>query len=345
MRVRPVLAAVALAFALAAAARPASADGGTPAASPSARPPSVVLRQLDEPTAPPTTDSGRVPELVVLVGGFGSVNGDRFFDDLTTSLIPHGLVVQRFGTDPSFPYDTLGPIDDSAGTLCDLVRARGREYAAVHIVAHSMGGVVADRALARCLSNGDVATYVSLSAPHSGSAIAERGQTVLAAAGDARTEVAAILGRFGPDLDTGAGRDLVSSRPVDPPVGTVRVDVREATDLIVSTADARDGAIAERTLLSIREGHGGIVSDDAAIDLTARTILERRVPPDDRGALLRGASLAFARFIDLIRGNALELVFLLAFLCALALRTRRLMLDTVLIPFQTHLRRYLAWLG
>lgn len=345
MSARPLLAGLVLALPLAAVSQAASAGEGSPGASPSPRPPFVVLRQLAQPTAPVTVDSGRAPEVVLLVGGFGSDNGDDAFGELTASLVSNGLVVRRFGTDDSYPYDTSGSIDESADTLCDAVRAAAREYAAVNIVAHSMGGVVVDRAMSRCMASGDVATYVAWSSPHAGSSVAQRGQLALALAGDARPELASLLSRLGPNLDTAAGRDLASPPGRTPRPDAVRLDLREATDFTVSSRDARDDGVAQRTLLGSVEGHGGILTDDRAIELTERTILERRVPPDDRGALLRLASDAVAGFVDLLRGRLLEALFLLAALAGLTLRARRFLIDPMLQPVRERWWRYLPWFG
>ncbi len=327
---------------LAAASHIASADDGSPSASPSPRPPFVVLRPFAEPTGPITAVGGRVPEIVLLVGGFGSDNGDDAFGELTASLVSNGLVVRRFGADDSFRYDTLGSIDQSADTLCAAVRSAAREYAAVSIVAHSMGGVVVDRAMSRCMTGGEVATYVAWSSPHAGSSVARRGQDALALAGDARSDLAGLLAGLGPSLDTAAARDLASPPARTPVPGPVRLDLREATDLLVPSRDARDGAVTQRTLLGSLEGHGGILTDDRAIELTERTILERRVPPDDRGALLQGASAALAGLVDLLGGRLLEALFVVAALAGLTLRARRFLIDPVLQP---DWRRYLPWSG
>lgn len=347
MSARPLLAGLVLALPLAAVSQAASAGEGSPGASPSPRPPFVVLRQLAQPTAPVTVDSGRAPEVVLLVGGFGSDNGDDAFGELTASLVSNGLVVRRFGTDDSYPYDTSGSIDESADTLCDAVRAAAREYAAVSIVAHSMGGVVVDRAMSRCMASGDVATYVAWSSPHAGSSVAQRGQLALALAGDARPELASLLSRLGPNLDTAAGRDLASApgRTPRPDPDVVRLDLREATDLTVPSRDARDGGVPQRTLLGSVEGHGGILTDDRAIELTERTILERRVPPDDRGALLRRASDAVAGVVDLLGGRLLEALFLIAAIAGLTLRARRFLIDPMLQPIRKRWWRYLPWSG
>ncbi|MDQ2952558.1 MAG: hypothetical protein M3R54_09875, partial [Chloroflexota bacterium] len=112
-------------------------------------------------------------ELVVLVGGYQSCAcpDDGTFDALRDRLSGNDrFEVIRFGTDPRFPYDTYGPIGPNARNLRDEIRSASPQYSGVHIVTHSMGGVVADDAFAQGLSRDDgVISYVSWSAPHSGS--------------------------------------------------------------------------------------------------------------------------------------------------------------------------------
>ena len=270
---------------LASAALVASADEGstgrqTPAG-PSIRPPLGVLRHVDAPTASPVSPR---PELVVLVGGYQSCACDETFDDLKPWLaaLPNTKVV-RFGDDPGFPYDTYGSIDKSAIGLRDYIRSVGPEYSAVHIVTHSMGGVVADRAFANGLSHDDgVATYVSWSAPHSGSDAALAVLTSDLAGGGRDPLLHESLLWLQWESESPAVRDLALTRPVAPPPGVVRLDLREATDTLVTPRDARDPGVESRTLDNAREGHGGILHDPAAFDLTVRTIATRAIPPERR---------------------------------------------------------------
>src|SRR4030088_2068879 len=171
MAVLPVMTALGLA---------ASADEGSPVAplpvSPHIRPPLRVLRDVDAPTAPAAAERAVAApdrELVVLVGGYQSCAcpDDGTFANLVRKLEsdPHFDVV-RFGADPRFPYDTYGAIAPNATNLRDQIRTLAPGYGGVHIVTHSMGGVVADQAFSLGLSRADgVLTYVSWSAPHSGS--------------------------------------------------------------------------------------------------------------------------------------------------------------------------------
>jgi hypothetical protein len=282
---------------LASAALVAYADegsrGGQVAASPQIRPPLGVLRHVDAPTASPAPAGASLPELVVLVGGYQSCAcpDDGTFDALRKGLaaVPNTDVV-RFGTDPRFPYDTFGPIDASAINLRDYIRSVAPNYSVVHIVTHSMGGNVADRAFANGLSREDgVATYVAWSAPHSGSDAA-RGLTLASrVAGGPNPAIRESLLWLQMESESQAVRDLAGTRPVAPPKGVVRLDLREANDALVTPRDARDPGVASRTLDSLDEGHSGILTDPEAIDLTLRTIATRAVPPERRSRIVVGA--------------------------------------------------------
>lgn len=310
----------------------ASADEdsrGTPTpVSPSIRPPMGVLRQVDAPrllvpSASPSFAAGK--ELVVLVGGYQSCAcpDDGTFDALRRRILldPRYDVI-RFGADPRFPYDTFGPIEPSAVNLRDAIRAVAGEYAGVHIVSHSMGGVVADRAFATGLSRSDgVVSYVSWSAPHSGSDAARAITLTRAIAGGTAGPLRESLLWFQMEADSPAVVDLARATAPPPPRGVVRLDLREASDLLVTARDASDPGVPSRILTGAIEGHGGILNDPQALDQTVRTIMERRVPPDERGLLLRAAAQAES---ERIGNQVLAALFITSFLVclgALVLRT------------------------
>ena len=297
MRAPVLVAAVALALPfLAAPALVASADEGSPpaptSASPRIRPPIGVLRHVDAAqTAVPSVAPAPARELVVLVGGYQSCAcpDDGTFDVLRDRLsgLDHFDVI-RFGTDPRFPYDTYGPIAPNARNLRDEIRAASTDYAGVHIVTHSMGGVVADQAFAQGLSRDDgVISYVSWSAPHSGSDAARAIGLTRALTGSAGGGLRESLLWFQMEADSFAVADLAIARPPAPPAGVVRLDLREASDLLVTARDAADPGVPSRILIGPVEGHGGILKDPQAIDQTIRTMVERRVPPDERSRALR----------------------------------------------------------
>jgi hypothetical protein len=294
--------------ALPALALVASADEGPPLppvdAGPPLRPPSTVLRAAV--TAPPAptasvivsaTVAGAKKELIVLVGGLGTDKrpGDNPFKDLQARIPSDTYDVKRFGTDFGV-YGTYDPIDENAIHLRDGIRSLSAGYDSVHIVTHSLGGNVADRAFALGLSSDDgVTTYVAWSAPHDGAHAAGIARTALTLSGPARADTrdVAVWADLH-DPESAAVRDLARIRAVAPPPGVVRLDLRLATDELVSSKDARDPGVDSRVLLptTLRdwEGHGGILENDQALDLTLSTIRQKAVPVDDRGVLLRVAS-------------------------------------------------------
>jgi hypothetical protein len=336
MQIRALIGATLASWAvLPALALVASADEDPPRhrvdAGPPLRPPLTVLRAAV--TAPPApTPSVVAPggaaapkrELIVLVGGLGTHKkpGENPFADLQAR-VPSGTYdVLRFGTDFGV-YDTYDSIDDNALHLRDSIRSVSGGYDAVHIVTHSLGGNVADRAFALGLSSSDgVTTYVAWSAPHDGAHGARLAQTALALSGPARADTRDLaISADLHDPESPAVRDLARIRAVAPPTGVARLDLRLATDWLVSSGDARDPGVESRVLLPgwprEWEGHGGILHSEQAIDLTLATIKQKAVPPDDRGIVLGTASRLISEHIS-ERVDALSNV-VLAGLCVVVL--------------------------
>lgn len=310
MRMRALIGAMLVAWAaLPALALVASADEGPPLlpmdAGPPLRPPLTALRAAV--TAPPApTPSVVAPgavispkrELIVLVGGLGTdkqPQGENPFKELQARVPSDTYDVLRFGTDFGV-YDTYDSIDENAVHLRDSIRSVSGGYDSVHIVTHSLGGIVADRAFALGLSASDgVTTYVAWSAPHDGAHAARVAQAALTLSGPARADTREMTVSMNiHDPETAAVRDLARIRAVPPPAGVVRLDLRLATDELVSSSDARDPGVDSRVLLPVWprewEGHGGILHNDQALDLTLATIKQKALPTDDRGIVLRTAS-------------------------------------------------------
>jgi hypothetical protein len=310
----------------------ASADEGPPLppvdAGPPLRPPTTVLRAAV--TAPPAptpsvvasgTIAGPKKELIVLVGGLGTDKrpGDNPFKELQERISNDSYDVLRFGTDFGV-YNTYDSIDENAEHLRDGIRSLSAGYDSVHIVTHSLGGNVADRAFALGLSSGDgVTTYVAWSAPHDGAHAAGIAREALTLSGPARADTRAVtVWADLHDPESAAVRDLARIRAVAPPPGVVRLDLRLATDELVSSKDARDPGVDSRVLLptSLRdwEGHGGILENDEALDLTLATIKQKAVPVDDRGVLLRAATQVVSDGTSGLVGGLADIAF--AVLCA-----------------------------
>src|SRR5207245_1112905 len=67
-----------------------------------------------------------------------------------------GYHVERLGADPANPYDSYQHLDTSADALIKEVRSKAASYpGGVHIISHSGGAGVVDRAFAKGLSAAD----------------------------------------------------------------------------------------------------------------------------------------------------------------------------------------------
>ena len=315
MRTRALIGATFVAWAfLPALALVASADEDPPLRPPDAgpplRPPLTVLRAAEK--APLTftlsTDQPNVSadrpkrQLIVLVGGYASESNDQTFAKFRERVAQEsGYDVVRFGHDLG-AYDTFGEVDGNAQRLRDSIRSVSGAYDGVHIVTHSMGGVVADRAFGLGLSASDgVTTYVAWAAPHDGAHAAERCRS-RSRQWAAREDTRSFPTTYFRDPDTAAVRDLARADPSGPQPGVARLDLRLATDALVSSVDARNPGVPSRVLMpktiSELEGHGGILKSEQAFDLTLATIKSRSVPPDQRSRMLVTASEAFALKVD-----------------------------------------------
>ena len=161
---------VAVAIHAALMASPASADLGCGRLG---RPACTILRPVAAPAH--RWVEADAPACIVIVGGLGSPPTDAFFDpllaDVDTTEDGRSFVKIRFGYDRGdrYRYDTYGAIDVNAASLVSLVRDLDDECFTIDLVAHSMGGVVVDRAFSMGLSSADgVSTYLPLASPHNG---------------------------------------------------------------------------------------------------------------------------------------------------------------------------------
>lgn len=313
MRVAAALLAFPLLLTLGAAA---SADDG--------RPGLTVTRATE---LPPRRDTSR--ELILLVGGLGSIATDGTWDPVLARYRDDPRIeIRRFGADPRYPYDTVGDIDANGLRLRDEVRSVGSRYAAVHLVTHSMGGAVADRAFAQGLSAADgVRTFIALAAPHNGATAARIARGVLTLAGDEALELRAATGALLHDPATPAVRDLAERPTAHLTAGVTRLDLRLATDLLVAGRDSRVPGVDQRiylpSSLAAIEGHGGVLHDPAVLDTITSTIATGAAPRDTRGALLREASELASRTADELAAVILLMTAALALALAQALRIAR----------------------
>lgn len=284
-------------------AKPASADHGS-RCGPLSTPPCTILRPLPA-TAQLRADAD-APECVVTVGGLGSRTDvdDGFFrpltDPLTHRIEGRPYEVLRFGVDRGgeHSFDTYGAISQNAFELRALVRDLADECHGVDVVAHSMGGAVADRAFSLGLGAPDgVLTYLPLSAPHNGSFAARAVGVSVDLSGSFADLLSAATTSFGlHDPTSAAVRDLAKISPPRPPrVETVRQ--RMASDISVLRQDSADRRVDVReylvTGLDQLEGHSGIVNNPYARSVVERTIRDHAVPAETRSvAQVKLASVA-----------------------------------------------------
>lgn len=313
MRVAAALLAFPLLLTLGAAA---SADDG--------RPSRTVGRATE---LPPRRDTPK--ELVILVGGLGSTASDGTWDAVVARYRDDPRIeIQRFGAHPRYPYDTVGDIDANGQRLRDEIRSVASRYTAVHLVTHSMGGAVADRAFAQGLSTADgVRTFIALAAPHHGATAARIAQGALTLAGDEALELRAATGALLHDPATPAVRDLAERPTAQLTAGLTRLDLRLATDLLVAGRDSRVQGVEYRSYLpsslATIEGHGGVLHDPAVLDTITSTIASGAAPRDTRGALLRDASELASKTADELAALLVLVAAALALALAQALRIAR----------------------
>lgn len=337
---------IALATLPATGALVASADDGPPRRPDATGRPSVTVLQpspmdprlAEAPTIPVATAfAGPSRALVLLVGGMSSTSVDGAFDVLAARLAKDPRYeVRRFGDDPRHGYDTNGAVDPNADALIAEIRERAPNYAEVHLVTHSMGGAVVDRAFGRGLSSRDgLRTVVSLAPPRSGSTLARTALGLLDASGDERPVIRGVLLPLG-DVDLPAIHDLARVLPAATPDGVTRLDLRLATDELVLTRDTAAAGTDSRTLLPLSvsglEGHGGILRDPRALDLVTATISLGHPPTDKRSRAEKEWTETVASLSD---GTvSLALVVLTAVLLAFVvlLRVRRVSLRPLITP-------------
>jgi pimeloyl-ACP methyl ester carboxylesterase len=286
----------------------AAGDDGPARPIPPDRPTRTILRPTEIPALAPLsvqTPSDRT--VILLVSGLGSDTSDGMFDPMIEALSRDPRYeIRRFGRDPTHPYDTLGSIDENADQLIAEVRDLARTHPKIDIVAHSMGGAVVDDAFRRGLSATDkVDTYIALASPHNGSTEARVGQVFLAISAlfDAAPDLRAITAFVAHDIGSRAARDLAFVHSGPPPYGVTRLDVRMATDAIVTAPDAWTPGVTSRTLLPTSagsiEGHSGVTTDPQAIDLVTTTIASGRPPAVDwRGAILGLAAWSASTLVE-----------------------------------------------
>lgn len=302
---RPCTFATALALTpilLAFAATTASADGGRVCSLAPGRPACTILRPSRQPDPVAMRPAIGSSECIVLVGGLGSPtdHDDRFFAPVLGELDADARFRQyRFGVDGAGSFDTSGAISRNGEQLRSLIHRLSSECPAIHVLSHSMGGAVADRAFSMGdLANDGVVSYVALAAPHNGATGARavrpavEADTLFAAGLSATTRAVAIH-----DPTTDAVRDLSRLRAPRPVRDIEAVRLRLVTDEFVLRRDNADRRVDVRDYLPTStwqlEGHGQVVHNETVQQVVRTTIATHRVPAEERSsAELREAGLA-----------------------------------------------------
>lgn len=276
------------------------------------RPSCTIIRPLS-----PGTVGRAVPlgarDCVMYLGGLGSdpSRTKGAFAHIVEGLSADADVIQ-------FDYDALGRIALAADRLKGDARDAATRCAWLHIVTHSMGGVVADRAFSSGLSGADgVRTYIPLASPHNGATAARELcglADIDASYGKLLRHIAELLDQ--PDPTAPAICELARVKAPRPPRGVSAARLRLVTDELVLQRDhvARHRDVREflpEDPLQM-EGHGGILRHGWARSIVHRSVREGEVPPDDRSELYRvvartvsgSADVALAMTFDAV-GDAL----------------------------------------
>jgi hypothetical protein len=201
--------------------------------------------------------------VAVLVGGLGSSATDAAVDDVDTTTLGFapGDVVRFSYAGGRIPddgdADAFAPIDargyDGIDTTVDLARSAERLAALlvavaatlpgvpIDVIAHSQGGVVARRAVARLAAEGrlptEVASVAMLATPQRGADLATAADAWRTAGG----VTGALLDRTGVDLDAPSVRQLSEASPFATDIADARlpdhlrtVSIAARGDLVVS---------------------------------------------------------------------------------------------------------------
>lgn len=183
-----------------------------------------------------------------------------------------GDLNRELGSSPYGPSDTFQSVDVSAGRLVDLIDrlSVARPGRPIDVAAHSLGGVVARRAIEMLSERGragPIDVVMTIGSPHSGADLAT---TAAAMAGSDRvaTYLDPLIGdiaefrRADSVLDIAEGGTVVD--PVPPPEGVTVVAVAGAGDPVVPAEHSRwEGAtnvVVPTSLFATPSVHGSLPS-------------------------------------------------------------------------------------
>lgn len=287
---------------------PAAADSGACAAT-EGRPACTILRPV---TPPHERMPGRGPECIVIVGGLGSPTDGSDSDFFGAVLGDLGQAVRfrvaRFGVDDG-AFDTMGAISRNGDELRRTIHRLSPDCEAIHVLAHSMGGAVTDRAFAKGDPAADgVVTYVALASPHNGATGARVMRSIVEAdriVASSASATAHAIGTHDPTSD--AIRDLSRIHAPRPVRDVEAVRMRLISDELVLRRDNFDRRIDIREYppasFEQLEGHGHIVFNADVQRIVQRTLATGRVPPETRSPTeLRKVELASKAVDALLAG-------------------------------------------
>lgn len=248
----------------------------------------------------------------MIVGGLGSPtdNSDEGFFRAALGDIADDARFRtiRFGVHEG-SYRTSGDVSRNGEELRSVIADASEECGAVHVLAYSMGGVVADRALSKTVTG--IATYVALASPHNGANAARAIRPALEADvlfATGASLAARLTGAHDPTSD--AVRDLARTRAPLPVRAEAAVRLHVVTDPIVLRRDVLDRRVDVREYMPASaaelEGHGRIVDHPLAQEVVRTTIATHRAPSEGRSVdELNEAELASIA-IDRVLGTVEE---------------------------------------
>ncbi len=266
--------------------------------------------------------------LLIQVGGLGSSSDDSSIGDLDALALgydpndvvgfsyaggctpsPFGVdgvtgddaLGARLGTQPYQPEHTYADVDRAAGYLADLIEAAAVERPGrpIDVAAHSLGGVVARRALEILVGRPGAelpSTVVTIGSPHQGveladAALAAAPGSLAAKALDRLAPTSAVWDAISVAQVATAG-PLALGEPAPPPDGVRVVSIGGATDLIVPLSstwwDGATNIVVPAGFDDAPELHGELPGLAIVEDEFGRAITGRRPACQSLAAHLAG---------------------------------------------------------
>lgn len=214
---------------------------------------SALLHRGLLPRSAPLAHRGEPVDVVFLLHGFMATAG--VFEPLKRHLREEGI-----DHTASFSYHPFRSVPSLAAELrraCDALPRRAR----LHLVGHSLGGVVARYYVQELGGAGRVEQIISLASPFHGTTTAQR--------------VPSSLGQLTPILRDIAPDSALLARLRDNPVTIPHTSVVAEGDLLVTPPHSAAFPGSEVVLLS-GVGHNGLLFDERAARVVSRKLREHR---------------------------------------------------------------------